>query len=76
MTEIEAAFAEARADAVVAGTAAFCTVALAVLGRPATLAFAPLFAYFAYRLSGHTVVDDPRVWAGIAAFVDLIVAVL
>jgi hypothetical protein len=67
---------EARVEPVTAGAAEFCTVALAVLGRHTTLAFAPLFAYFAYRLSGHTVVDDPRVWAGIAAFVDLIVAVL
>ena len=75
MTDIEADFAAARADAVVAGAAALCTVALALLDRPATLALAPLFAYFAYRLGGHTVVDDPRVWAGAAVAVGAVAAV-
>jgi hypothetical protein len=76
VTDVEAAFAAARADAVVAGVAALCTVALALLGRPATLALAPLFAYFAYRLGGHRVVDDPRAWAVLAVAVGVVAAVL
>ena len=76
MTDVEAAFAVARADAVVAGVAALCTVGLALLDRPATLALAPLFAYFAYRLGGHRVVDDPRAWAALAVAVGVVVAAL
>jgi hypothetical protein len=76
VTDVESAFAAARADAVVAGAAALATVALALLGRPALHALAPLFAYFAYRLGGHRVVEDPRAWGVLALLVGVVAALV
>jgi hypothetical protein len=72
--DVESAFATARADALVAGTAAFATVALALLDRPALYALAPLFAYFAYRLGGHRLAENPTLWAGVAVAVGVVAA--
>lgn len=74
--EIESAFAAARADALVAGAAALATVALALLGRPALYALSPLFAYFAYRLGGGRLVEDPTLWAVLAVVVGVAAALL
>ena len=76
MDDVESAFATARADAVVAGVAALVTVALALLDRPALNALAPLFAYFAYRLGGHRLADDPRLWAALAVAVGVVAALV
>ncbi|MFB6168934.1 MAG: hypothetical protein ABEJ43_08835 [Haloferacaceae archaeon] len=76
MTEAESAFAGARADVVVAGAAALATVALALLGRPSLYALAPLFVYVTYQLVGDRLVEDPRVWAALAAGVGVVAALV
>lgn len=76
MGDAESPFAAARADVVVAGAAALVTVALALLDRPAILALSPLFAYFAYRLGGHRLVEDPTPWAALAVVVGVVAALL
>jgi hypothetical protein len=71
-----AALAEARTDALVAGAAALVTVALAVADRPPLRAMAPLVAYVAYRAGGHRLTDAVLPWAGLAAVVGLVAAVV
>jgi hypothetical protein len=74
VTGVESAFAGARGDAVVAGTAALSTVALALLGRPTLYTLAPLFVYFAFRLGGHRLVERPALWAALTVAVGVVVA--
>lgn len=76
MADAESGLAGARADTVVAGAAAAVVVVLAVAGLSSFRATAPLLAYVGYRVGGHRVVERPLAWAGLAALIGLLVAVV
>jgi hypothetical protein len=73
--ERESGLATARAETVVAGSAA-AVVVLAFAELPPVRATASLLVYVGYRPGGRRAVDSPLSWAGIALLVGLVVAVV
>ncbi len=76
MDERESGLATARAETVVAGSAAAAVVVLASVELSPVRATAPLLVYVGYRFGGRRAVDSPLPWAGLAFLVGLVVAVV
>ncbi len=75
MDERESGLATARAETVVAGSAA-AVVVLAFAEPPPFRATASPLVYVGYRPGGRRAVDSPLSWAGTALLVGLVVAVV